>query len=76
MSRHKRLPHPASDPGSGSGGNDFGGGLTADDFDIDVATFGETPAPAPTSAPASEDNDLSEEARRKFEELQQRGVTS
>ena len=71
---------PASDPGSGSGGNDFGGGLTADDFDIDVATFGETPAPAPTSAPASapasEDDDLSEEARRKFEELQQRGVTS
>ena len=63
---------PAPSPNSDPVGSNFGGGLTADDFDIDVPTFGETPAPAP----ATEDEDLSEEARRKFEELQQRGVTS
>ncbi|MGC6485028.1 MAG: hypothetical protein ACON4P_05080 [Candidatus Puniceispirillales bacterium] len=60
--------------------DDFGGGLSADDFDISVPSFGkDTPgndAPATPAASGGGDNDgLSDEARRKFEELQQRGVT-
>ena len=71
---------PAASRDNNPVSSDFGGGLTADDFDIDVPTFGEAPAaaPAPTPEPSAEaqDDNLSEEARRKFEELQQRGMTS
>ena len=49
--------------------NQFGAALTTDDFDINIPSFdGE--------AASSETDDLSDEAKRKFEELQQRGVTS
>lgn len=47
----------------------FGGGLTGDDFDINVPSFG-------GEADQQDADGLSDEARRKFEELQQRGITT
>lgn len=77
-------PAPAA-PAPAPQADDFGGGLSADDFDITVPSFGndapgdDTPGDdvlvTPAASGGGDSDGLSDEARRKFEELQQRGVT-